>query len=138
VRLNRYLLVCAYCFQRKGLSTAKSIRRNAYFKTGVAMVLIALVFGLFFGLKATLHTSYPMLTVVSGKMSIPYGAADYNLWLTLAHPFDRTLSVGDIINIQSVNPKDPNTNYSKSDIIVFYDLGDPNILITSHCQHRSS
>ena len=95
----------------------------------VVVLIIAVVFGLFFGLQFALHTSTPALTVVSGSMNIPYDASDYNFWLTLATPFDRTLSVGDIIIIQGVNPKDLNTNYPNSDIIVFHEPGDPSTLI---------
>jgi hypothetical protein len=84
---------------------------------------------LFFGLQWALHTPYPALTVVSGSMNVPYGTSDYNFWLTLATPFDRTLSVGDIIIIQGVNPKDLNTNYPNSDIIVFHDPYNPSDLI---------
>jgi signal peptidase I len=113
-----------------GLTAAKGIQHNEYFKTIVAVVLvIVVVFGLFFGLRAALNTSDPALTVVSGSMSIPYDAADYNFWLTIATPFDRTLSVGDIIIVQGVNPKDLNTNYPNSDIIVFHEPGDYNTLI---------
>ena len=104
------------------MAAARSVWRNEYFKTVVVIVLIvAVVFGLFFGLQWALHTPYPALTVVSGSMNIPYGTSDYNFWLTLATSFDRTLSVGDIIIIQGVNPKDLNTNYPNSDIIVFHD-----------------
>ena len=112
------------------MATSKSIWKNEYFKTVVAVVLIvAVVFGLFFGLRATLNTPDPALTVVSGSMSIPYDAADYNFWLTIATPFDRTLSVGDIIIVQGVNPKDLNTNYPNSDIIVFHNPDNPSELI---------
>ena len=112
------------------MTAAKNTRQSEYFKTAVAIVLVvAVVFGLFFGLRATLNTPDPALTVVSGSMSIPYDAADYNFWLTIATPFDRTLSVGDIIIIQGVNPKDLNTNYPNSDIIVFHEPGDPSTLI---------
>ena len=109
---------------------ARSVWRNEHFKTVVIIVLIvAVVLGLFFGLRWALNTPYPALTVVSGSMNIPYGTSDYNFWLTLATPFDRTLSVGDIIIIQGVNPKDLNTNYPNSDIIVFHDPYDPSELI---------
>ncbi len=112
------------------MTTAKNIWKNENFKTVVVIVLIvAVVFGLFIGLRAALNTPDPALTVVSGSMSIPYDAADYNFWLTLATPFDRTLSVGDIIIVQGVNPKDLNTNYPNSDIIVFHEPGDPSTLI---------
>ena len=114
------------------MAAARSVWRNEYFKTAVVVVLIAaVVLGLFFGLQWALHTPYPALTVVSGSMNIPYGTSDNNFWLTLATPFDRTLSVGDIIIIQGVNPKDLNTNYPNSDIIVFHDPepGEYNTLI---------
>jgi signal peptidase I len=52
-------------------------------------------------------------------MCIPYDAND-NFWLSLTHPFDRTLSIGDIIIVQGIDPKDLNTNYPNSDIIVFH------------------
>ena len=55
--------------------------------------------------------------------------ATINFWLSIAHPFDRTLSIGDIIIVQGVNPKDLNTNYPNSDIIVFHSPNDPSILI---------
>ncbi len=112
------------------MTAAKSVWKSEYFKTVIAIVLIVVVvFGLFFGLEFGLHTSYPALTVVSGSMSIPYDAVDYNFLLTLATPFDRTLSVGDIIIIQGVNPNDLNTNYPNSDIIVFHDPNDTATLI---------
>jgi len=111
------------------LSEQKRIWKNEYFNTGLVIVLIvAVVLGFVFGLPMALHTSYPALTVESGSMSIPYDAAD-NFWLSIAHPFDRTLSIGDIIIVQGVNPKDLNANYPNSDIIVFHDPDDPNVLI---------
>ena len=94
------------------MTTVRNVWKNEYFKTAVAIVLVvAVVFGLFFGLRSALNTPDPALTVVSGSMSIPYDAADYNFWLTVATPFDRTLSVGDIIIIQGVSFKDLKTNY---------------------------
>jgi len=112
------------------LTAAKVIRQNEYFKTVVAFVLVvAVVFGLFFGLRAFLNTPDPALTVVSGSMSIPYDGNDNNFWLTMATPFDRTLSVGDIIIIQGVNPKDLKTDYPNSDIIVYHRPDDPSELV---------
>jgi hypothetical protein len=103
------------------LSDQKRLWKNNYFKTGVAIVLIVtVVLSFLFGLQLALHTPDPALTVESGSMSIPYDGND-NFWLSIAHPFDRTLSIGDIIIIQGVNPKDLNTNYPNSDIIVFHD-----------------
>ena len=111
------------------MSDLKKFWKNDYFKTVVAIVLIvAIVLGFLFGLQFALHTPDPALTVESGSMSIPYDAYD-NFWDSIAHPFDRTLSIGDIIIIQGVNPKDLNTNYPNSDIIVFHSPNDYNMLI---------
>ena len=107
----------------------RRIWKNDYFKTVVAIVLIvAVVLAFFFGLQLVLNTSYPALTVESGSMSIPYDSSD-SFWLSITHPFDRTLSIGDIIIIQGANPKDLNTKYPNSDIIVFHDPLNPSELI---------
>ena len=111
------------------MSDLKRLWKNEYFKTVVAILLIvAVVLGFLFGLQLALHTSNPVLTVESGSMSIPYDSAD-NFWLSLSHPFDRTLSIGDIIIVQGINPKDLNTNYPNSDIIVFHSPYDYSMLI---------
>ena len=68
----------------------KKMWKNDYFKTIIAFVLIvAIVLGLFFGLELGLKTTYPLLTVESGSMSIPYDGSDSFL-LSIMHPFDRT------------------------------------------------
>jgi signal peptidase I len=43
----------------------------------------------------------------------------------LEHPFDLTLDTGDIIIILRVDPKDLNTNYPNSDIIVYQNPNSP-------------
>ena len=111
------------------MSGLKKVWKNEYFKTVVAILLIVtIVLGFLFGLQIGLHTSYPALTVESGSMCIQYDGND-NFWLSLTHPFDRTLSIGDIIIVQGVNSKDLNTNYPNSDIIVFHSPSDPSMLI---------
>ena len=111
------------------MSDLKRFWKNEYFKTVVAILLIAaIVIGFLFGLEFALHTPYPALTVESGSMSIPYDSTD-NFWLSIAHPFEHTLSIGDIIIVQGVNPKDLNTNYPNSDIIVFHSPDVPSMLI---------
>jgi signal peptidase I len=103
--------------------------KNNYFKTAIAILLIvALALGFFFGLELGLKTSYPLLTVESGSMSIPYDGAD-NFWLSIEHPFDRTLSIGDIIVVQGINIKDLKTNYPNSDIIVFHSPIDGELIV---------
>ena len=49
--------------------------------------------------------------------------------LSIFHPFDRTLSIGDIIVLQGVNPANLNANYPNSDIIVYRDPADLTTLI---------
>ncbi len=112
----------------------KKWRKNDYFKTVIAIALIVgIVLGLFFGLQLGLHTSNPMLTVESGSMSIPYDGLEseswQGFWLSIMHPFDRTLSVGDIIIVQGINPKDLKTDYPNSDIIIYHRPDDPSELI---------
>lgn len=111
------------------MSDLKKMWKNDYFKTVVAVVVIVVVvLSFLFGLQLFLHTPYPALTVESGSMSIPYDGSD-SLLLSLEHPFSRTLSIGDIIIVQGVNPKDLKTDYPNSDIIVFHDPYDPSMLI---------
>ncbi len=105
-------------------ATIKKLWKNEYFQTVVVVALIVVVvFGFWFGSQLVLNTKIPpALAVVSGSMCIPYdGACDG--W---AHPFDRTLHIGDIIIIQGVDPKDLNTNYPNSDIIVYQNPWYPN------------
>jgi signal peptidase I len=103
------------------LGSLGQIWNKDYVKTAVAVALVlAVVAGLLFGLGAALHTSNPALTVESGSMSIPYDASD-SFALSLLHPFSHTLSIGDIIIVQGVNPADLKTDYPNSDIIVFHD-----------------
>jgi signal peptidase I len=107
----------------------KNLWKNEYIQTAVVIGLIALaVFGFWFGSQVVLNTPYPALAVVSGSMCIPYdGACDG--WLSVTHPFARTLHKGDLIIVQGVNPEDLNTNYPDSDIIVFHQPSDPSDLI---------
>ncbi len=97
------------------------------------ILIVAIVLGLFFGIQLALHASTPALTVESGSMSIPFDGRESatweGFWLSITHTFDRTLSVGDIIIVQGVNPKDLNTNYPNSDIIVYHQPDNPSELI---------
>jgi signal peptidase I len=113
------------------LSVFTRIRRNEYFKSAMVILLIvAVVLGIFFGVQFALGTAVPIRVVESGSMSLPlnfisgppYSWNDF--LLTFEHPFDRTLDTGDIIIIQRVNPRDLNTNYPNSDIIVYQNPGD--------------
>ncbi len=107
----------------------KTLWKNEYVQTAVVVGLIALAVAVFwFGSQAVLNTPYPALAVVSGSMCIPYdGACDG--WLSMTHPFARTLHKGDLIIVQGVNPGDLNTDYPNSDIIVFHQPGDQSELI---------
>ena len=114
------------------MSVFTRIRRNEYFKSAIVILLIvAVILGIFFSVQFALGTAVPIRVVESGSMSLPlnhisgppYSWNDF--MLTLEHPFDRTLDTGDIIIIQKVNPKDLNTNYPNSDIIVYQKPSDP-------------
>lgn len=98
------------------MNAITKITKNDYFKSAVAIaVVITVVLGFFFGLRIALNTDVPVRVVESGSMCVPYdGACDG--W---SHPFVQTLHVGDIIVIQKIDPKDLNTNYPNSDIIVY-------------------
>ncbi len=95
---------------------AKSITHNEYFKSAVAIAIVALVvLGFFVGLRFALGTDTPVRVVESGSMCVPYdGYCDG--W---SHTFAQTLHVGDIIIIQGVDPKTINTDYPNSDVIVY-------------------
>ncbi len=116
------------------MTELKKLWKNDYFKTAIAILLIVGVILVFlFGLQLALNTPNPALTVESSSMCIPNDRSppyDFNYFLwTLSHPFDRTLNVGDIILVEGMNPKNLNTNYPNSDIIVFHSPDDPGILI---------
>ena len=107
----------------------KKLWKNDYFKTIIAIVLIVvIVLGFFYGLQIGLKTSYPLLTVESGSMSVPYDGND-NFWASITRPFDHTLSIGDIIVVQGVNTKDLNINYPNSNIIVFHSPTDGELIV---------
>jgi hypothetical protein len=76
------------------------------------IVAVAIVIALLIGVYIAESAGY-VAVVPSGSMCIP---DDKNGWI---HPFARTLMEGDILIIVPVNPKDLNTNYPNSDIIVY-------------------
>ncbi len=102
-------------------STHKQFWKNEYFKTAMMIVVIlAVVFGFWFGLQTALGTQYPVLAVASGSMSLPKGTTDDG-W---SHPFARTLRIGDLIIVQWVRPEDIyaapfNESGRSGDILVF-------------------
>ena len=108
------------------LHLLRKIKTNQYTKSIIAIILIiGIVIGSYFGMQLVLNNPVPFRVVESGSMSLtlnfisgpPYSFEDF--LLTLEHPFDRTLDTGDIIIIQKVDPKNLNTNYPNSDIIVY-------------------
>lgn len=85
--------------------------RNEYFKTAVMILLmLAVVFGFWFGTQLTLHTEFPALAVASQSM-LP------------------TLNVGDLIIVQGTPPDQIYANYTTGDIIVFKNPSLPDELI---------
>jgi len=89
--------------------------RNA--RNVFCLIIIAVVCLLFFWftLKYILNTEHPILPVSSGNMCTVSSHCD-----GFSHPFAPTLHVGDLIFIQGIDPKNVNSNYPDSDILVFY------------------
>ena len=91
--------------------------KNEYVQTCTILVLmVAIVFGFWYGSQLVLNTEYPALAVASGSMCmIQHMNCD-----GLSHPFGHTLHVGDLIIIQGVAPEEINAApYPEGDIIVF-------------------
>ena len=114
------------------LHILRKIKTNQHTKSIIVIILIiGVVIGSYFGTQLALNNPVPFRVVESGSMSLtlnfitgpPYSFEDF--LLTLEHPFDRTLDTGDIIIIQKVDPKDLNTNYPYSDIIVYQKPNSP-------------
>jgi signal peptidase I len=94
----------------------KKLWKNDYFKTAVAIVLVAVIVGGFlFGMELALGSAVPIKVVESGSMCVDHGSR-CDGW---SHIFDHTLHVGDIIIIQQMKPEDLKANYPNSDIIVY-------------------
>jgi signal peptidase I len=99
-------------------ATLKRLWKNEYVQTATIISLIVLIFfGFWYGSTIALNTQNPIVVVPTGSMCIPYDGACQDYLFT--HPFDRTLHVGDLLVLQGVNPRDLNTDYPNSDIIVF-------------------
>jgi len=85
------------------------------------VLVVVVVFGFWFGMRAALNTNYPVLAVASGSMSLnqPDSAWSY--------PFSRTLHIGDLIIVEGVTgPQDIyaaplNVSGRSGDILVFRD-----------------
>jgi len=104
------------------------IWENEYVKTAIMVILlVAVVFGFWYGSQLVLNTQYPALAVASGSMcTLPGSYCDG--W---SHPFSRTLHVGDLIIVQGVDPEDIYAApYPYGDIIVFHEpLGDDTLIV---------
>ena len=92
-------------------TTLSRLWKNEYFQTVVSVALVVIiVFGFWFGVRAALNTPYPALAVASRSM-LP------------------TLNVGDLIIVQRTPPDQINTSYMTGDIIVFRSPANPDELI---------
>lgn len=104
------------------MSIITRIRKNEYFKSAIAIVLvIVVVLGFFLVLQFALNIEVPIRVVESGSMCVPYS----NRCDGWSHAFSQTLHVGDIIVIQGVNPEEINSDYPNSDIIVYQNPTNP-------------
>ena len=100
------------------VAVLRRLWKNEYFKTALMIILVvAIVFGFWFGSQIVLNTPYPALAVASGSMcTLPGSYCDG--W---THPFEPTLHVGDLIIIQGVKPEEIKAApIPEGDIIVFH------------------
>jgi signal peptidase I len=105
-------------------STVKKLWKNEYFQTAITILLVlAIVFGFWYGSRWALNTDYPALAVASGSMcKVQHMGCDG--W---SHPFARTLHIGDLIVVQGVNVSEIHAAPEpEGDIIVYrqYDSDD--------------
>jgi signal peptidase I len=109
------------------MDTIPKIWENEYVKTAIMVILIiAVVFGFWYGSQLVLNTQYPALAVASGSMCKPYGM-NCDGW---SHPFGQTLHIGDLIVIQGIDPKEIKAAPEPDgDIIVFHQPHGGNELI---------
>lgn len=95
----------------------RKIWGNEYVKTAImVIVIVAVVFGFWYGSQLILNTQYPALAVASGSMcKVQHMHCDG--W---SHPFSHTLHVGDLIIVKGVSPEDIEAAPEPhGDIIVF-------------------
>ncbi|MCW3994812.1 MAG: signal peptidase I [Candidatus Bathyarchaeota archaeon] len=110
----------------KKIALPKKIWKKELFKVVIGITLIVgIVLGAFYSFQLLLNTHYPFLTVESGSMCIPHDG-NCDGW---SHPFDNTLHVGDILIIQGIKPEELNTHYPNSDIIVYKDPKNNNLIV---------
>jgi len=106
--------------------SAKKIWKKESVKIIIAAALVVTAgLGFFYIMQLALNTQTPFLILESNSMCI---SKDGNCegW---NHPFDETLHLGDLLIIQGVNPRDLNSNYPNSDIIVFKDQTSGNFIV---------
>ena len=110
------------------MDTIPKIWENEYVKTAIMVILlIAVVFGFWYGSQLVLNTQYPALAVASGSMcTLPGSYCDG--W---SHPFSRTLHLGDLIIVQGVDPEEIKAAPEPDgDIIVFHQpLGGNDLIV---------
>lgn len=115
-------------------STLEKFWRNEYFQTAIMILLIiAVIFGFWYGSRLALNTQYPALAVASGSMCMLPGP-HCDGW---THPFERTLHVGDLIIVQGVNVSDIHAApYPDGDVIVFQQLYGDELIVHRAIEKR--
>jgi hypothetical protein len=97
----------------------EEISKKSWKKILNVLVLLAAIvigfLGFWFGLKAILNTEYPILPVSTSNMCVFQSNCD-----SLAHPFEPTLHVGDLVVVQGVDARDVGFTYPNSDIVLFH------------------
>jgi len=90
-----------------------------------ATMILAAVLGFFFIMQLALNTQTPFLISESNSMCVSE-KVNCDGW---SHPFDQTLHIGDLLVVQGTNPAELNSNYPNSDIIVFQDRTNGQLIV---------
>ncbi len=95
---------------------AKKLWSNPLCKLVIAVALIVGIIACWYAaLVLALGTTMPVRVVESGGMCVSQkGLCDG--W---SHPFGQTLHIGDVVFVQAVDPRDYDSNYPQSDVLVF-------------------
>jgi len=88
-------------------------------------MILAAVLGFFFIMQLALNTQTPFLISESNSMCVSE-KVNCDGW---SHPFEQTLHIGDLLVVQGTNPAELNSNYPNSDIIVFQDRTNSQLIV---------
>ena len=88
-------------------------------------MILAVVLGFFFIMQLALKTQTPFLISESDSMCL----SKNDRCDGRSHPFSQTLHIGDLMVIQGVNPTELNSKYPNSDIIIFRNQANNDLIV---------